>query len=74
MPCRHLFIPESFNSISDYWRYSENLKKLRKPTKHKIEPCIRCKLKYYCRPCVASNSTTTIQTENENTYCQLHLL
>lgn len=73
-PCRHLFIPETYNTILDYWTNSLTLKQLRKYNDLQVEPCINCKLKNYCRPCIAVNSTTSLGKQKENTYCQLHLI
>ncbi|MBC2579360.1 radical SAM protein [Clostridium sp. DJ247] len=73
-PCRHLFIPERYNSIIDYWTKSLILAKLREPNNLRVKPCIDCKLNNYCRPCIAINSNTKLGKQKENTHCQLHLI
>lgn len=73
-PCRHLFISESSDSILDYWTKSLILAQLRKSNNLQVEPCINCKLKKYCRPCIAVNSTTKLRKPKDNNYCQLHLI
>lgn len=52
-PCRHLFISESYPSISEYWTKSPILQKLRLYDTTTIYPCINCTLNNYCRPCFA---------------------
>ncbi|MPQ43829.1 radical SAM/SPASM domain-containing protein [Clostridium tarantellae] len=73
-PCRHLFIPEKFNRLIDYWNTSSTLIELRKNHILKSTTCITCKLKNYCRPCFAVNSSKSFKKNKENTYCQLYLI
>jgi pyrroloquinoline quinone biosynthesis protein E len=54
MPCRHMFYPEKFNSINEYWHQSEILKKLRTIEENIKEPCKSCEFIAYCRCCRAS--------------------
>ena len=55
-PCRHLEYYEEWDSLEDYWTKSPILQKLRTLEENKIEPCASCRLKQYCRPCLASSS------------------
>lgn len=50
-PCRHLLIPEKYNSIVEYWWSSKTLDALRRYEDFKEEPCVSCPLTRYCLPC-----------------------
>jgi len=50
-PCRHLDIPEDFDSITQYWENSEILRNLCTIEDRRGEPCRNCKLSKYCLPC-----------------------
>lgn len=55
IPCRHLPIPEHFDSCKDYWEQSAILKELRIIDKNPEEPCAACGMYPYCRHCIADN-------------------
>lgn len=54
MPCRHMFYPERYNGIKEYWLHSEILKKLRTTEENINDPCKSCEFIIYCRSCRAS--------------------
>ena len=54
-PCRHLAIPEAYNSLSEYWTNSAYLNQLRNMDKTRCEPCQSCKYSCFCRHCQAYN-------------------
>ena len=54
-PCRHLEIPETFNSLAEYWTNSKYLNELRNMIKLKREPCQSCRYSRFCRHCQATN-------------------
>ena len=51
-PCRHLDIPEEYDSISDYWENSKILKHLREISSKPEDCCVECSLNPYCLPCM----------------------
>lgn len=55
-PCRHLNNPERWDSLKDYWRNSEILKRLRNAEEDIRHPCNNCRYGPYCRHCLALNA------------------
>ncbi|MBQ9359822.1 MAG: radical SAM protein [Lachnospiraceae bacterium] len=51
-PCRHLNIPEKWDSISEYWEKSESIKRLREISSSPEGCCAECSLNPYCVPCM----------------------
>lgn len=74
LPCRHLLIPEAFDTIIDYWSNSSTLRQLRLSRDLTIKPCINCKLKKSCRPCIALGDCKSLENQKENYHCKLHLI
>ncbi len=56
MPCSHLYYPEDFSSLSDYWKMSTILQKLRAIDPKKISYCNNCERNSLCRVCRAYSS------------------
>ena len=54
-PCRHLDIPENYNTIEDYWKDSAVLKQIRQAAANKDEPCKSCVYREGCLQCLAVN-------------------
>lgn len=73
-PCRHLFIPETFDNIMNYWTKSSILRQLRLSSELNMKPCTNCKLKRSCRPCIAVGDCTSLENQKENYHCKLHLI
>lgn len=53
VPCPHLYYPEKFQSIKEYWENSVLLKALRNNTTEKLEFCKDCSRNDRCRFCRA---------------------
>ena len=69
IPCRHLPIPESFNSCREYWEQSPTLKSLRTAIKEPKEPCQHCGMLPYCNHCIADNFQKSGQLYVGNQNC-----
>ncbi len=54
-PCRHLEIPETYDSLEAYWTQSAYLTQLREMDRNRREPCGSCRFSHYCRHCQAAN-------------------
>lgn len=70
-PCRHLEFFEEWDTLEEYWRNSEILKKIRGLEGHKQEPCISCKFCNHCRHCLAINTKLTGKLFIGNDFCPL---
>lgn len=57
-PCMHLYYTEKFDSLKEYWRESENLKKLRMEKIYDKGPCSNCVRFGKCRFCRAMSKNT----------------
>ncbi len=51
-PCRHILLPERYQSLDAYWNDSAVLQKLRTAEDHRCPPCTGCRLQAYCLPCM----------------------
>jgi pyrroloquinoline quinone biosynthesis protein E len=54
-PCRHLEMPEEYDTIRSYWHNSQILHTLRKVEDQPEYPCADCTLQHNCLPCLAVN-------------------
>lgn len=72
IPCRHLPIPEHFDSCKEYWEQSDILKKLRIAAKNAEAPCATCKMHPYCHHCIADNFQYTGRLAWGNKTCVLY--
>lgn len=55
-PCRHLDYYEKYMSVKEYMGYSNIQTKIRSLQNIRSGPCNLCRLKEYCRPCLAINA------------------
>ncbi len=54
-PCRHLDIPEDFDTIDEYLKKSQIVKKIKESKNNPKEPCHSCTFVNRCKPCLAMN-------------------
>ncbi len=54
-PCRHLDLPERFDTIKGYWRGSPVLKQIREAAHNLSDPCRSCGFRTGCLHCLAIN-------------------
>ena len=54
-PCRHIDIPEQYESLEDYWTNSPVLNEIRSVYASPSSPCSECKYSKNCRHCLAIN-------------------
>jgi pyrroloquinoline quinone biosynthesis protein E len=54
-PCRHLEMPEEYDTIRAYWHNSQILHILRHVEDQPEQPCADCALQHNCLPCLAVN-------------------
>jgi pyrroloquinoline quinone biosynthesis protein E len=54
-PCRHLEMPEEYDTIRSYWHNSQILQTLRQVEDHPEKPCTDCNLQHNCLHCLAVN-------------------
>lgn len=52
-PCRHLDYCESYGTIKEYMELSKMQQEIRELSDTRDSPCSLCRLKDYCRPCLA---------------------
>lgn len=73
-PCSHLYYPESFNNIQDYWENSNILSKLRTIDLSLSEQCRGCSNNSKCRFCRAISYETSINFDLGLSDCPIHTL
>lgn len=71
IPCRHLLIPEEFDTCEDYWEQSRVLKEIRTAFINPEAPCSECKMLRNCRHCIADNYQFTGRVFFGNKNCVL---
>jgi pyrroloquinoline quinone biosynthesis protein E len=54
-PCRHLELPEEYETIRSYWYNSQILQTLRQVEDQPEKPCADCPLQHNCLHCLAVN-------------------
>ncbi len=70
-PCRHIDKYESFDSLDEYLVRSDIITQIKEVEQHREEPCLNCKSKQYCRPCLAVNSKLNNSIYIGNSICLL---
>lgn len=71
-PCRHLYYPESWDTMAEYWEKSPVLSKIRLLEEEKSEPCSSCKFSENCRHCLAITCNTTNKISLGNPNCSIY--
>lgn len=71
-PCRHLDFYESFDSIKEYMERSKTQAQIRELSGSRAAPCCSCRLKDYCRPCLAINEKLCNELCYSFTQCPIY--
>ena len=71
-PCRHLEYHEDWQSADEYWNNSPILFELRQLGENQADQCQLCRLRKFCRPCVAPCSKMEQKIYRGYNYCPLY--